>query len=57
MKPWVIDWNLRIIYLRANLTNAELVLLFHELSVTKSERMIEDGPHASWKMIVVSEFN
>lgn len=57
MKPWVIDWNLRIIYLRNKETNAELVSLFHELSVTKSERMLEDGPHASWKMIVVSEFN
>jgi len=57
MKPWVIDWNLRIIYLRVKLTNAELVSLFHELSVVESERMLNDGPHAAWKMIIVSEFN
>lgn len=57
MKPWVIDWNLRIIYLRVKLTNAELVSLFHELSVVESERMLNDGPHAAWKIIIVSEFN
>ena len=57
MKPWIINWDLRIIYLSTNLTNAQLVGLFHELSVTEAERMLSDGPHAEWKMIVITECN